>query len=196
MADAPQPRGSIEALTIALDVRDAYTRSHCDRVVRLAAELGSACNLSQAELASLRIAARFHDIGKLGIPDAVLLKPGPLSADEWALMRNHSEYGERIVRATAIPEFEPVTKIIRHHHEAYDGSGYPDRLAGERIPLACRIMLVVDAYDAMSSARPNSKARAHAEVMRALASEAGSKLDPEVFREFSARIDASPSRAA
>ncbi|HWD22856.1 MAG TPA: HD domain-containing phosphohydrolase [Burkholderiales bacterium] len=195
MLDTRQLRGSIEALTIALDVRDAYTRSHCDRVVRLAAELGVACNLTEAELDCLRVAARFHDIGKVGIPDAVLRKPGPLTADEWALMRNHPEYGERILSATAIPELAPITKVIRHHHEAYDGTGYPDRLKGEGIPLASRIMLVVDAYDAMSSTRPNSRSRTHAEIMQALASEAGSRLDPEVFREFSARIEASPSRA-
>jgi HD-GYP domain-containing protein (c-di-GMP phosphodiesterase class II) len=195
MFDTRQLRGSIEALTIALDVRDAYTRSHCDRVVRLAAELGLACNLSEADLDRLRIAARFHDIGKVGIPDAVLRKPGRLDPDEWALMKNHSEYGERIFRAAAIRELEPITKIIRHHHEAYDGSGYPDGLRSEGIPLASRIMLVVDAYDAMSSTRPNSAPRSHAEIMQALASEAGSRLDPDIFREFSARIDASPSRA-
>jgi HD-GYP domain-containing protein (c-di-GMP phosphodiesterase class II) len=194
MLDARQLRGSIEALTIALDVRDAYTRSHCDRVVSLATELGLACNLSEADLDRLRIAARFHDIGKVGIPDAVLRKPGPLAPDEWALMKNHSEYGERIFRAAAIPELEPITKIIRHHHEAYDGSGYPDGLRGDSIPLASRIMLVVDAYDAMSSTRPNSEPRTHAEIMQALASEAGSRLDADIFREFSARIEASPSR--
>jgi len=188
-------QGSVAALTIALDVRDRYTRSHCDRVVTLAAELGRACGLASAELGHLRVGARFHDVGKIGIPDSVLLNPGRLSAVEWEVMKTHSEYGERIFRATAVRKLEPIARAIRHHHESFDGSGYPDGLAGEAIPLLGRLLLIVDAYDAMTSARPYHQARSHSQAMDILDSESGSKLDPVVLRAFFGCIERSEARA-
>jgi len=188
--------GSAESMTVALDVRDAYTRSHCDRVTTLALELGAACGMADGGLDDLGICARFHDIGKIGVPDAVLLKPGRLVGDEWEIMKSHAKLGERIFTAMAIPGHDGVAALIRHHHESFDGSGYPDGLAGEAIPLASRIMLIVDAYDAMATARPYHKARTHEEVMGVLASENGKKLDPAIFARFASFIERSPVRVS
>jgi HD-GYP domain-containing protein (c-di-GMP phosphodiesterase class II) len=187
--------GSVDSVTVALDARDSYTRSHCDRVLALATSLGEACDVSGPALDSLRVCAQFHDIGKIGVPDAVLLKPGRLDADEWVVMKTHAEIGERIFRAMALDGSEPAAEAIRHHHESFDGSGYPDGLAREAIPLASRVMLVVDAYDAMATARPYHRARSHDEVMEILASESGKKLDPAIFLAFAKLIVRSPARA-
>ena len=189
----PRLQGSVDSLSVALEVRDSYTRSHCDRAVRLATELGNACDVLDASLDHLRIAARFHDIGKIGVPDAVLLKPGRLSEEEWVLMRAHPVLGEQIFNATALPDFDEIALTIRHHHEAFDGSGYPDHLVGEAIPLLSRILLIVDAYDAMTTGRPYHSARTHEQAMGILQSESGKKLDPEIFNKFSIMIEHSPS---
>ncbi len=190
----PSLRGSVNALSDALNERDSYTQAHCDRVVVLAEELGTACGLSADELARLRICARFHDIGKIGVPDSVLLKSGRLTAGEWVLMKAHSEQGERIFRATAVEELESTASFIRHHHESFDGSGYPDGLNGEAIPAVCRILLVAGAYDALGSARPYHEARNHREIMEVLESEESKKLDPHIFRKFSQLIERSTAR--
>jgi len=194
-AQYPDLLGSVAALTTALDVRDSYTKSHCDRVVALSVELGKACGLAEAELDHLRIGSRFHDIGKIGIADAILLKPGRLTAEEWESVKAHSELGERIFRATGIDRLEPIARAIRHHHESFDGGGYPDGLAGEDIPVVSRVMLVVDAYDAMTTVRPYQAARSHGRVLEIIESESGTKLDPEVVRVFFRQIEASPYRA-
>jgi len=191
----PRLLGSVESLSVALQVRDSYTRSHCDRSARLAAELGDACGVSDAELNHLRVGARFHDIGKIGVPDAVLLKPARLTGGEWDQMKTHSELGEQIFQATDLPDYDAVAAAIRHHHESFDGTGYPDGLAGEAIPLLSRIILIVDAYDAMTTARPYHPVRTHAQVMEIMQSESGTKLDPEIFRKFSGLIEHSPARA-
>jgi len=191
----PTLLGSVAALTTALDVRDHYTRSHCDRVVALSVGLGKSCGLAEEALDHLRIGSRFHDIGKIGIADAILLKPGRLNAQEWEDVKAHSELGERIFRATGIDRLEPIARAIRHHHESFDGGGYPDGLAGETIPLLSRVMLVVDAYDAMTTVRPYQAARSHRQVLGILESESGTKLDPQVVRTFFAHIETSPYRA-
>lgn len=191
----PRLLGSVQALSVALHVRDAYTRSHCDRAVRLATELGNACDVLDAELDRLRVSARFHDIGKIGVPDAVLLKPARLTNEEWAVMKAHPALGEQIFAATGLPDQEEIAATIRHHHESFDGSGYPDGLAGQKIPLLSRILLIVDGYDAMTTTRPYQRARSHAEVMAILESESGTKLDPEIFRKFAVLIEHSPARA-
>ena len=187
--------GSIDVMTEALDARDSYTRFHCDRVVRLAAELGSVCDVVGAKLDLLRLCARFHDIGKIGVPDAVLLKSGRLNAEEWAQMREHPVLGQRIFAATGLSIAAEVGDVIRHHHESFDGSGYPDGLTGDRIPLLSRILLVVDAYDAMTSSRPYHPARSHNEAMKILDSETGTKLDPGIMAKFKGVIERSSARA-
>jgi response regulator RpfG family c-di-GMP phosphodiesterase len=187
-------QGSVEALTMALHVRDNYTRFHCDRVVTLAKELAEARGVSTAELDTLHMCALFHDIGKIGIPDCVLLKPGRLDPDEWAVMKTHSALGESLFRSAALDCVGEVAPVIRHHHEAFDGSGYPDGLDGERIPLLSRILLIADAYDAMASTRPYHQTRPHGEIMAVLRSESGHKFDPDIFRTFSKLIGSSVAR--
>lgn len=189
------PLASLASLDAALLQRDQYTGLHCDRVVLIALELGGACGLAAGELAPLSMAARFHDIGKIGIPDEVLLKPGSLDKQEWALMTEHAAKGERIYRATLRADAPEVAQIIRHHHEAFDGSGYPDGLQGEQIPLLARILTLADCYDAMASSRVYHAGKAHREIMRILHSEKGRKSDPRLFQAFATMIEHSANRA-
>lgn len=165
----------------ALAQRDAYTALHCDRVGVLTAALGHTLGLAADELNILGMAARLHDVGKIGIPDSILLKPGPLDAAEWVIMRSHSELGERIVRAdVGLPCRIELASIIRHHHEHYDGSGYPDGLCGQAIPLLSRLLAVADSYDAMTEPRSYHRARPHREVMEILLDERDNKHDPQM----------------
>lgn len=173
------------SLVTALCTRDAYTREHCDRVHALALKMGQAFALPASDLESLGIASQLHDVGKIGVRDDVLLKPGKLTPDEWEEMKAHSVHGERIVRATFLSNAAEVASIVRHHHEAFDGSGYPDGLVGSGIPQSCRILLVVDAYDALTTGRTYHKARSHGEAMDILDKEAGARLDPDVVTVFS-----------
>ena len=186
--------GSAKALSVALDERDHYTQTHCDRVVALSLQLGVQCGLSNSELTHLRITAQFHDIGKIGVPDDVLLKPSRLTAEEWVLMKAHSQQGERIFRAAEIPALDDIAPMIRHHHESFDGSGYPDGLKGEEIPVICRVLLIVDGYDAMGTARPYHEPRSHSKIMEILRSESGKKTDPFIFGKFESLIETSSLR--
>jgi HD-GYP domain len=175
---------SLHALALALEQRDSYTDSHCDRVCRLARLLGQRLDLDRERLTHLALAARFHDIGKIGVRDDVLLYPGRLDAARRQRMRLHPELGERLFRATERDDAAQVARLIRHHHEAYDGSGYPDGLAGTAIPLEARILSVADRYDALTSLRPyRAPLGAHA-AMAVLDGESGRKIDPDVFREL------------
>ena len=177
------------ALIAALDERDGHTREHCDRVVVLATILGVECGLTQIELRLLGLAAAMHDIGKIGIPDHILLKPGDFSREEWDCMKSHTIRGERIIRSMEIEGMETIATAVRHHHEYYDGSGYPDRLAGEDIPVISRIVSIVDSYDAMSKTRPYHASRTHAQVMEILDDEEGGKHDPALLRLFRRRTE-------
>ena len=182
------------SLLTALDERDFYTKGHCDRVQKLALEMGAAVGLRAPDMETLRIASLLHDVGKIGVRDAVLLKPGKFTPDEWEEMKAHSIYGERIINSTFLSNRDAVAKVVRHHHEAFNGSGYPDGLAGNEIPLICRILLVIDSYDAMTTGRAYHKARAHSEAMEILSNESGTKLDPELFSIFSTVIEMSTAR--
>lgn len=180
----PDEETSYPSLITALCERDAYTRGHCDRVCSLTLAVGRAAGLSATSLEALRIASQLHDIGKIGVRDDVLLKPGKLTSDEWEEMKAHSILGERIINETFLSNRDEVASIVRHHHEAFDGSGYPDGLVGERIPESCRVLLIVDAYDAMTTGRPYHKARSHQEAIDILSGEVGTKLDPAIFAQF------------
>lgn len=180
----PDEETSYPSLITALCERDAYTRGHCDRVCSLTLAVGRAAGLSATSLGALRIASQLHDIGKIGVRDDVLLKPGKLTPDEWEEMKAHSILGERIINETFLSNRGEVASIVRHHHEAFDGSGYPDGLVGERIPESCRVLLIVDAYDAMTTGRPYHKARSHQEAIDILSGEVGTKLDPVIFAQF------------
>lgn len=182
-------------LTVALGERDHHTRRHSDRVVRLAAELGIHLRLSERELELLTLGAQFHDLGKIGIPDRILRKPTPFEANEWECMKQHAEIGERIILAIDDEKSADVARTVRHHHENFDGTGYPDRLAGSAIPLFSRIISLADSYDAMAETRPYHQPRQHQSVMDVLNSEAGTKHDPDLLQAFCAFIENSEMRA-
>jgi HD-GYP domain-containing protein (c-di-GMP phosphodiesterase class II) len=168
----------IDALAAALAERDRYTGEHSATVVELAETVATALGLEEVEVERIGHAARLHDVGKVGVPDRILHKAAPLGGEEWELMREHPLIGERIVRA--IPGMGSVARIVRHEHERVDGSGYPDGLAGDAIPVGSRIILACDAYHAMTSDRPYRGAMAHQEAIAELASCAGTQFDPEV----------------
>lgn len=140
------------ALARMVEARDEHTGSHCSRLAHIAVVLGEALGLSEDELVALRRGGVLHDIGKLGIPDSILLKEGPLDDGEWVIMRQHTIIGDELLRG--LKSMEITRPIVRSHHERWDGGGYPDGLKGEKIPLLARIFQIVDIYDALASERP------------------------------------------
>ena len=168
--------GSVGALLAALAARDGYTEEHSTAVVELALVVGRQLGLDSAALADLEYAALLHDIGKLGVPDAVLRKRGPLTAEEWTEMRRHPEIGERII--ASMPALSHLAPVIRAEHERWDGGGYPDGLAGEQIPLASRIVLACDAYHAMTSDRPYRAALSPGEAAAEIERNVGTQFCP------------------
>ncbi len=167
---------AMESLSATVDARDAYTAGHSRRVQQLALAMGRELNLSQAELDLLGHAALFHDIGKLAIPDSVLLKPASLTNEEWALMQRHADEGARIIDRLGF--LNDAVPAIRHHHERFDGTGYPDRLTGEEIPLGARIIHVADALDSMLTTRIYRAARPLDEALAELRRAAGTQFCP------------------
>ncbi len=178
-------------LAVALGYRDVFTRSHCDRVMGLSRELGVACQLSEVAIHRLLIASMFHDIGKIGIPDAILLKPAKLDEAEWAVMKQHPLIGEKIMLSTQTEGVDIIADLIRHHHENYDGSGYPDKLAGESISIGARIIAIADGYDAIATRRTYHQARNHEKVMDIMFEETAIKYDPELMKLFCKLIESS-----
>ena len=176
---------TLQSLANALDVRDSETGGHSDRVLRYMDLVIEQVDVDEASLSMLRRGALLHDIGKIGVPDNVLRKPAALSEAEWITMRKHPEYGARIV--AGIPFLEDVSQIVRHHHERWDGAGYPDKLAGEAIPLGARIFAVADSFDAMTSDRPYRRAMSIAAACAEIARCRGTQFDPVVADAF-ARI--------
>lgn len=170
-----------KVLADALRMRDAYTRLHSDRVMMLSRGIGLDIGLSNDELSALELSSCLHDIGKIVVPDRVLMKPSKLDEEELSLMQQHPVVGADLVSAYEHPSANLVSKIIRHHHEWFDGNGYPDKLSGENIPLLSRIVTVVDNYDAMAVRRVYQGARQHDEILDIMTKEAGTKLDPEIL---------------
>ncbi len=185
-----------KALAVALGHRDLLTRLHSDRVSGLAGEMAVVFGMAEKDLAILKIAALFHDIGKIGIPDAILLKPSKHNAAEWEIMKEHSAIGENILSAVEIENSSRASKVVRHHHEHYNGQGYPDNLTGEDIPICSRIISIADSYDAMAVTRSYHRARTHSEIMSILESETGVKHDPNLMPIFCRIIESSKFKAA
>jgi HD-GYP domain-containing protein (c-di-GMP phosphodiesterase class II) len=173
---------SLRALAEALEARDQYTRGHSERVGFWARQLALARGLPAPMAEIVAQAGLLHDLGKIGIPEIVLRKPGPLDEDEWRVMRQHPLVGARIL--APLEFFGEGVLIVRHHHERRDGSGYPDGLAGEAIPMGARIVAIADVYDALRSARPYRGALAHTEVIDRLRFGAERGLDPGLTELF------------
>ena len=182
--DAAAQRQITRTLVTVIDERSARLRSHLDAVAKLCEAVGSELGMSNGELTSLRQAASLHDIGKVAVPDAILNKPARLSSDEWELIRRHTLIGERIVGAA--PALAHVAKLIRSSHERFDGTGYPDQLAGDDIPLGARIIAVCDAYDAMTSERSYDEKLPPEEAVQEIRRCAGTQFDARVVEAFCA----------
>ena len=169
---------TITSLVSALEARDPHTRNHSTRVAQLAVRVGKEMGLSRPELYELHLGGLLHDIGKIGVPDGILRKPSRLTREEYEVMKGHPTLGARIV--SSVPGLESVVRIVLHHHEAYDGSGYPDGLAGDDIPLGARIVAAADTYLSMAEDRPYRPAQSLDHVVRELRRVAGRQLDPDV----------------
>ncbi len=182
--------GTAEALAAALEAKDAYTASHAHSIVRWADETGIRLGLDEQARRDLRYGAIFHDIGKIAVPEAILNKRGPLNADEWSVIQTHTVVGEHIL--APVDFLARVLPIVRHEHERWDGTGYPDGRAGNDIPIGARIVFVCDAYHAMTSDRPYRAAMPAADARSELLSASGTQFDPAVVSAFLSVLDTSP----
>jgi putative nucleotidyltransferase with HDIG domain len=178
--------GTVSALSQAIDAKDGYTRGHADRVSRIAGAIARDLGLSEKEIETIELAGLLHDIGKIGVEDRVLMKPSRLESDEQELMRRHPIYGASILEPSAA--LRPLVPIVLHHHENFDGSGYPEGLKGEEIPLGSRILLVSDTYEAMTSDRIYRKAPGHDRAIEQLNKYKGTQFDPKIVRTLEACI--------
>jgi putative two-component system response regulator len=171
------------SLALGVEARDPYTEGHCARLADTAAALGQAMQLPHDDIVALRRGGVLHDIGKIAVPDAILRKPGPLNGQEAAIMRTHPVTGEQI--CSPLRTLHRVLPIIRHHHEHWNGRGYPDGLAGEDIPLLARVLQIVDAYDALTTTRPYKPAWSHVQAKATLLAEARDQWwDESILRIF------------
>ena len=173
---------SLLGLANALEAKDPYTRGHSERVSRWSGRLATALDLDAHAVEVVTQAGLLHDLGKIGVPEHVLRKAGPLDADEWELMKRHPLIGAGIV--APLEFFGGGALVVRHHHERFDGSGYPDGLVGDRIPLGARVVAVADVWDALTSDRPYRRALSPAAALEHLAREAGRTLDEDVVASF------------
>jgi len=165
-----------------LDLKDLNTGVHSTRLAEWGMRVGQELGLEEAQLQNLEVAGLLHDIGKVGIPDAILRKPAKLDDDEYALMKKHPEYGWAVLRM--LPGFERAALDVLHHHEMFDGKGYPAGLKETEIPIVSRIVSVIDAFDAMVSSRPYRKGLPYEEAVRRLIQSSGTQFDPAVVQCF------------
>lgn len=173
---------AIEALSTAVDAKDHYTRGHSDSVTRYSVALAQKMGLSKEETENLRAAALLHDIGKIGTPDAILRKPGPLKIDEWHIIEDHPRIGSEILEK--VQQLNSIVPAVRHHHERFDGLGYPNGLSGKSIPLISRIIALADSYDAMTSERTYRKALSSEDAIEEIKRCAGTQFDPDLIDMF------------
>jgi putative nucleotidyltransferase with HDIG domain len=182
---------TVKVLSAAIDARDPYTLGHSTRVAKLSVKIGEALGFTHRELEDLEVASLFHDVGKLKTPDHVLLKDGSLNPVEHHEMAEHTEHGAAILsRAKSLQKYVPA---VRHHHEWFNGEGYPDGLRSEDIPLHASIITVADSFDAMTSSRPYKKPRSPEDALRELARFAGKQFDPRIVEVFISVIEAEPA---
>ena len=172
--------GSVSALSQAIDAKDGFTRGHADRVSRIAGAVAREMGLGETEIERIELAGMLHDIGKIGVEDRILMKPLRLDADETELMRRHPQYGASILEPSAA--LRPLVSLVLHHHESFDGTGYPYGLRGDTIPLGSRIIIVADAYEAMTSDRIYRKAIGHDRAVEQLNRYKGVQFDPKIVR--------------
>jgi len=173
---------TVTSLAFAIDAKDHYTQGHSQKVAAYSVMIAQALGLSQADIEEIRLAGLLHDIGKVGIPEAILNKSGPLDASEWETMKTHTDLGARILEP--LRPMVRIREMVRHHHEFYDGSGYPKRLEGEQIPHGARVIAVADAYDTITSERTYKKARTPEDAFAELERCATNQFDPEIVRVF------------
>ena len=175
-------RSTLRALNAALETRDLETHGHSERVVNFSLRLGRELGLDREQMRSLEFGSLLHDIGKIGVPDAILRKPAKLTEEEWVRMREHPLHGQRILRG--IEFLEGAARVVAQHHEKWDGTGYPAGLRGEEIDLNARIFAVADAFDAMTSDRVYRRGRGYEEALAELEAHSGRQFDPEVVAAF------------
>ncbi len=189
---------TLKALMAALDAKDEVTEGHCERVARITLHLARQMGIPEPQLVDIERGALLHDVGKIGVPDAVLKKPKALNDGEWEAMRKHPLLAGLMV--SKIGFLEGALPILLYHHERYDGGGYPFGLTADKIPLEARIFSIVDAYDAMTSDRPYRAAMSHDDAMAELAANSGTQFDPDVVDAFErlmeARAGSAPRRPA
>ncbi|MHB8858636.1 MAG: HD-GYP domain-containing protein [Thermoleophilia bacterium] len=173
---------TVLSLANAIEAKDTYTKNHTDNVSRMAVLVGKELGLTKKELEDLRFGSILHDIGKIAVPDATLNKPGKLNDEEWVQMRAHAAKGADILKP--IPRLSSAADIVRHHHERYDGNGYPDGLVGQDIPIGARILTTIDSYSAMVDRRPYKAARSHEDTVSELKRCSGSQFDPRAVDAF------------
>jgi len=177
-----QRTAMICAFNQLVDLKDLNTGVHSTRLAEWAMRVGQELGLEESALRDLEVAALLHDVGKIGIPDSILRKPAKLDKDEYELMKKHPEYGWAVLRM--LPGFERAALYVLHHHESFDGKGYPAGLKGSEIPMASRIVSVIDSFDAMVSSRPYRKGLPFEEAIRRLIAGSGTQFDPAVLQCF------------
>jgi diguanylate cyclase (GGDEF)-like protein/putative nucleotidyltransferase with HDIG domain len=173
---------TVTSLALAIDAKDHYTQGHSQKVSAYAVMIAQALNIGQAEVEEIRLAGLLHDIGKVGIPEVILNKSGPLDSEEWETMKTHTLLGAKILEP--LEAMGRIRLMVRHHHEFYDGTGYPDRLVGDRIPFGARVIAIADAYDTITSERTYKKPRRPEEAFAELQRCSSTQFDPEIIRVF------------
>jgi putative two-component system response regulator len=177
---------TLTSLALAVDAKDQFTQGHSQKVSGYAVLIAEAMQLSSAEIEEIRLGGMLHDVGKVGIPESILNKCGPLNPDEWETMKRHVEYGAKLLEP--LRGTDRVCSMVRHHHEFFDGSGYPQGFAGSQIPLGSRIIAIADAYDTITSERTYKKAHTPEEAFLELERCGGAQFDPELVRTFVSRL--------
>ena len=191
--EAPSLLDTVTALAFAIDAKDHYTQDHSKSVSRFAAQIARQLRLPDTLIEEVRLGGILHDIGKIGVPEAVLNKPSRLTAEEYILMQSHAPLGEKILEPLKAKAIQGIRGMVRHHHEMVDGNGYPDRLKGEMIPLGARIITVADCFDTMVSARAYKPGRSIEQAMDELRRCSGTQFDPKIVDAFARSLDTSPA---